>query len=302
VTGKTTQIEKVDERLRDLWSRRATLSAQEWETLYTLVYGILRPTYRDWLGQLGISPDESIQDFFEDKVFALSDRASSLDHAGALVVFYRNFLSSLGRDPYLKRRVVSDSDVGDIDASLAGMPQHVTSHQSAGVGSPDDSFSRQDLNDWIAAEVDALLPDRHSGGPTSQARDVVAQFLGVDLAHVTREAQDFLSGQGAWSHLAEQGDWIRLYLRCHLCPEQPDAVALSTLARKHDIPSYHHRAVKLGVTVPRQQDAALEAFRKSYRGQWLTSIGISIDLDHLTEVSLALKILCLVALKSQEPC
>lgn len=301
MTTKAVQIEQTDERLRDLWGRRATLSAREWEALYSIVYIVLKPKCGDLLAQLPMSSDEAIQDFFEDKVFALSDHTSQINHAGALVVFYKRFLLSLLRDPYLTRRVVPDSDDEDVDVPLDGVPEKFSA-QLMSSDAIDDSLSCQNLNDWIAAEIESLFPDLESGSQPSQTSAIIAQFLGVDLVQIIREAQDFLNGQGKWPHLAEQSDWIRLYLRCYFCLEQEDAVALSTLARKYSIPSYHHRAVKLGVTVPLRRDAALESFRASYRGQWLASLGISIDPDHLTEMSLALKILCLVALKSQEPC
>lgn len=301
MTGITNQIQETDARLRDLWGRRATLSMPEVEALYSIVHCVLRPKFGDLLAQLSMRSEEAIHDFFIDKVLALADHGSQIDHAGALAVYYKRFLLSLLRDPYRKRRVVTPSDAEDIAGSSA-------TSEEQGLGRPadgetdDDGVSRQQLEDLIAAQLGPLLPDTQTSGPTSKIRDVVAQFLGVDLDHVIREAQDFLDGQGSWSQLATQRDWIRLYLRCHLCPEREDAVALNSLARKYSIPSYHHRAVKLGVTVPLRQDAALAAFRGSYRGQWLTSLGIAIDPDHLLEIALALKMLCLVALKSQEPC
>ncbi|QVL49491.1 MAG: hypothetical protein KFB96_02935 [Thiocapsa sp.] len=301
MTSVANQTLETDERLRDLWRRRATLSQREWEALYSIVHSVLKPKFGELLGQLSVTPEEAIQDFFEDKVFALGDHNSEIDHAGALMVYYKRFLLSLLRDPYRKRRVATPSDADSVAASSDQIDK-AGLDQSANADSGDDSFSRQHLEDWIVAQLDPQLPDADKGGQPSETRAVVAQFIGVDLDEVVREAQAFLGGQGRWSHLAKQSDWIQLYLRCHLCPEQADAVALSTLARKYNIPSYHHRAVKLGVTVPLRQDAALAAFCSSYRGQWLISLGIKIDPDHLLEISLALKVLCLVALKSQEPC
>ena len=301
MTGRTAEIQETDKRLRDLSSRRAMLSAREWEELYSIVYGVLKAKCMDLVTQMSISPDEAIQDFFEDKLFALSDHNSEINHAGALVVYYRRFLLSLLRDPYIVRRVVPDRDNEENDVPSGGISQNY-GVRSASTESINDGLSRQSLIDWIAIELGPLLPDRDSATLPTETRDVVTQFLGVDLAQITREARDFVNGQGRWPHLADHSSWIGLYLRCHLCAEQENAVALSALARKYGIPSYHNRAVKLGVTVPLRRDAALEAFRASYRGQWLNSLGIPIDPDHLTEMSLALKILCLVALKSQEPC
>ncbi|MBK1620162.1 hypothetical protein CKO42_17280 [Lamprobacter modestohalophilus] len=248
-----------------------------------------------------MTPDEAVQDFFQDKVFALSDRQTSVDHAGALSTFYTNYLLSRKRDGYLKHRVHPTSEDENPSETLAELHQKVLS-QSAGQDSIDGNPLTQGLHELVEDQLGSLLSNEDAGAQATQIRDHVAQLLGVELADITREAQDFLNGQGTWSALAEESTWIRLYLRCHQCPDPADAIPLSALARKHGIRSYHNRAIKIGITVPKTQDAALDAFRASYRGQWLQTLGIPVDPEHLEEMSLALKILCLVALNSQEPC
>lgn len=279
MTGKTKPAggDDLNQHLRDLWSRRTTLSAAEWETLYTIVYRVLKPKYRSLVAELAMTPDEAIADFFADKVFALADNATEVYYSGALGVFYMRYLISLQRDPYVQLRVPPDPDAEDFAAELTGLPWNT-------------------FNQAVTSEPSA------STVPSQRLRDDVAQLLGIALEDITREARDFLNGQGHWSALADESHWIRLYLRCHQCPDQEDAIPVSTLARRHQIPSYHDRAVKIGVTVPKRQDAALEAFRASYRGQWLNHLGIPVDPEHVEEMSLALKMLCLVALNSQEHC
>lgn len=279
MTGKTKPAggDDLNKQLRDLWSRRATLSVAEWETLYAIVYHLLKPKFRPLVAELAMTPEEAIQDFFADKVFALADNATEVYYSGALGVFYMRYLISLQRDPYVQLRVPPERDSEGLDAALTGVPQ---------------SFLNQA----------AISESSDGSAPSLSLRDAATQLLGIALEDITCEARDFLNGQGHWSALADESHWIRLYLRCHQCPDQEDAIPVSTLARRHQIPSPHDRAVKIGVTVPKRQDAALEAFRASYRGQWLSHLGIPIDPEHVEEMSLALKMLCLVALNSQERC
>ncbi|WP_200388268.1 hypothetical protein [Thiocapsa imhoffii] len=284
-----TQVHRIEEeRLLDLWRRRATLSEPEWYELYALVNSTLSNRGLDLIARLGGTHEEYIQDFFEDKVLMLSQHNQELYHRGALIFYYERYLISRLRDPYLKHGLAPMEDNEEQSAVDRG-----DSHE-------DEAAMRQQLSDWLAIELGPSLGTETG----SDIRELITDFFGVDLEHVLTAARDFLHGRGAWSHLAADSGWIQLYLGCHFCldGEMSRSISLNTLARRHGIPSYHSRAVKLGITVPKQQDAALVAFRKSYRGQWLLSLGIEVDPEHQLEMALALKILCLVALKEQEPC
>ncbi|MEA3641653.1 MAG: hypothetical protein VBE63_17170 [Lamprobacter sp.] len=310
MTAKTPKKNDLDRQLSDLWGRRATLSEAEWKALYSIVYHALSPTCGSLLTPLGLSADEAIQDFFQDKVFALSDRATSVYHLGALTLFYKRYLLSRQRDNYLTRRKhlhTSSDEEHNTDEALS--QANTTDADDGDPFTPSNASDSTDgdpltkgLHGLVEVQLETLLSNSATNPQPSHTRDAVSQLLGVELVDITREAQDFLNGRGHWTALAKESKWIRLYLRCHQCPEKEDAMALSLLASKHRIPSYHDRAVKIGVTVPKQQDAVLDAFRASYRGRWLQHLGIPVDPEHLEEMSLALKILCLVALNSQEPC
>jgi len=275
-----------ESRLLDLWRRRATLSESEWHALYSLVCATLANKHTSLITRLGGTHEEYIQDFFEDKVLTLNQNNQELHHRGALIFYFERYLLSRLRDPYLKHGIApTEDDEEDLAVDVEG-------------ATLDEILIGQQLGDWLALELES------TAATSADLRRLVAEMLGLDLERLLGAAHDFLHARGDWTHLAADSGWIRLYLGCHFCPddETSPSLSLNTLARRHGIPSYHARAVKLGISVPKQQDAALTAFRKSFRGQWLLSLGIQVDPEHQMEMTLALKILCLVALKQQEPC
>jgi hypothetical protein len=299
--NRTGGVKVLDESLRDLWRRRDTLSEVEWAELYAAVFRILRYRYKDLVAQIGSTPEESIQDFFQDKVFVVS--GGELVHAGALVVFYKNYLLSRLREPRIQRETSFQSNSllgGETSSQSDDLPNSGVSAQDEGQGDIGGVQSVVDSITEMLLEGPADMPLKLP--VDSVLRDVVLQYTGVDLERVVQGAADFLHGKGEWADLANDAWWMRLYLRCHFCPESEDAIPMSQIARRYSVPSYHSKAIKLGVTVPKGRDAALEAFRDSYRGRWLVSVGVPIDPEHLLEMSVSLKILCAVALRSQEPC
>jgi hypothetical protein len=87
----STQME-LDAAVSDLWSRRDGLDAAEWDRLYELVCSVLKPYRPKELGSLPEDRQVYIDDFFADKVLKSSASPSVLFHAGAIRVFYRNYL------------------------------------------------------------------------------------------------------------------------------------------------------------------------------------------------------------------
>lgn len=301
MTRRSRRAGDVEGRLRDLWKRRPTLSEPEWAELYGIVANVLANKCPDLIAQLPGAGEEYVQDYFLDKVLSLGNPGDEIHHAGALVVFYKRYLLSRLRDPYL-RRVLGPRSGDAGDDSEATPLEKALDVQAREADAGEHPATVRHLTDWVASELGPLSGDAAPGSDPSDVHALFMRHLGVDLEEVEAAARAFLQGRDDWSHLAGDAWWIRLYLRCHFCPEKPDAMALSTLERRHRIPSYHYKAVSLGVSVPKHRDAALAAFRESYRGQWLARLGIPVDPDHLLEMSLALKVLCLVALQSEEPC
>ncbi|OLL28880.1 hypothetical protein BTH42_25335 [Burkholderia sp. SRS-W-2-2016] len=65
---------------------------------------------------------------------------------------------------------------------------------------------------------------------------------------------------------------------------------LSAVATRHRVPSYHYRAVKLGVTMKKTAGAA--EFSTTKIGRWLTDVlGIAIELENRAAILLALNLL-----------
>ncbi|HEY3596192.1 MAG TPA: hypothetical protein VGL08_01560 [Paraburkholderia sp.] len=65
---------------------------------------------------------------------------------------------------------------------------------------------------------------------------------------------------------------------------------LSAVAARHCVPSYHYRAVKLGVTM--KKTAGATDFSNTKIGRWLTdALGIEIDVDNRDAILIALNLL-----------
>ncbi len=274
----------LNERLRCLWPRRASLSKAEWEELYGLVFRCLRGTCWSLLGQLPGTEDDYIQDFFADKVFLNACDGREIYHSGAIIHFFRNYLRDRHRAlPSGARSLDEDEDANLADADVAS-----TWREDALI-----ALERQDDLDQV---LDLLEMAMAPGSPRADLAQAFRQHLGIDLDALMNAARCFLEARNGWESLRDQLWWIRLYLTQHFCVEDDSQVSLVELSRRHQVPSYYSRAVKLGINVPKQEDAALDAFRSSYRGQWLATLAIPVDRAHQTEMMVALKMLCLVAL------
>ena len=296
------RLNRLDRRLRDLWNRREALDKAEWSDLYGIVHQVLRGRFPDLLQSLPDPPGDYVQDFFVDKVLRIGAGSGDIAHGGALAEFYKRYLISRLRDPYLRRR----DDGGDSrggDDGCAG-PEEVAADREAVQRFQQPQGEVEDLDqllDLVAQSIALGVDDRSSVGEYAAPLGVLEDLFGLRLWDIVASAREFLAGSGPWSHLAGDSWWIRIYLRDHFCPERGDSIALNALARFHRIRSYHYKALKLGVTVPLDSPAARESFRKSYRGRWLDSLGIPLDVEHRAEVSIALKVLCVAALSHKGP-
>lgn len=86
-------MEKLDDRLDQLWNRRAQLTEGEWGELHVIVGRILGGYHPSILRSLSEDKDDYINEFFARKVFEPAHRAQSQAiHAGAIRKFFENFL------------------------------------------------------------------------------------------------------------------------------------------------------------------------------------------------------------------
>lgn len=284
--------------LRDLWSRRPQLTHAEWTALYQLIHGFLKHRYWPELQSLPGTRDEYIHDYFVDKVLMGGAQGGEIHHAGVLAVFFRRYLISVLRSPYVRRRQDDDATDGegltpsDLEDAQPADGGGRDSHPLVSSGDP-----TRDLLDLVAVEVRTLLTANHLDPEEREVCQQLRAHYGLWVPAILSSARDFLTAHGLWERLRADSGWIMLYLREHFCPE--NGVALDALRRQHQIASHHYKARKLGITVPKDDQAALALFRESYRGQWLTTLGIPVDNAHRVEMALALQMLCLVALYDQ---
>ena len=83
---------------------------------------------------------------------------------------------------------------------------------------------------------------------------------GLDEEAVRRSADRLVDSLEGWAHL---------YLAEHLCPPEEERQPLDSIARTYQIPSYHARARRLGIT--RKKDGTPADYEKSIIGSWLAS-------------------------------
>jgi hypothetical protein len=119
------------------------------------------------------------------------------------------------------------------------------------------------------------------------AHEVLAEF-GLPLQKVEQSARQFLATQDVSE---------RMYLALHACADDPEA--LSNLAKRFRVPSYHYKAKKLGITREKGQTEA--GYEKTQIGAWLAdSLGLPLHPDAHDVILAALKILCFVSLSEWE--
>ncbi len=275
---------ELDKRLSFLWRRRCNLSRTEWEELYHLVFRCLRGKCRDLLQRLPGTDDDYFQDFFTDKVFLTAGDGGEIYHSGALVSFFSNYLI----DRY--RALPPRSQSLDGEEAESNQARHELINQLV-----EEALATIDQS-HVGQLLDLVEIAMASGRPHADVTQAFRVQLGIDLDAITDAAWCFLDAGEGWEGLRDQLWWIRLYLTRHFCPEDDSRLSLVELSRRHQIPSYYSRAVKLGINVPKQDDAAMSAFTSSYRGRWLARLAIPVDAAHRVEIMVALKILCVVAL------
>jgi len=129
------------------------------------------------------------------------------------------------------------------------------------------------IDDWSEVE-------RSCGESTNALSPADTEFVDYKLTHqaVQVRAQEFL----------EQLDDVgRIYLALHACADAPEP--LYKLAEQYRIPSYHYRAIQLGIT--RKKGEFEAGYESTQIGSWLSK-QLGLELTPNPAVILALKILC----------
>ena len=143
------EIDERDSELRNLWSCRPDLDENGWSRLYQITISVLKNYKPRELAGLPEEREVYIQDFFEDKVFRL-DSLSRCDHAGALRIYYLNYLRDLirGRQSRAKWEISDKHDPDDDSPpSLDEAPDIEADHR--------DLFAELEDAGFIPAQVAA---------------------------------------------------------------------------------------------------------------------------------------------------
>ena len=92
--------------------------------------------------------------------------------------------------------------------------------------------------------------------------------------------------------IGELPDWGVLMLSNHFCADEDVATPMSTLCK--DIPSYHYKAQKLGVTV-NKRSANFLGYEHTLIGQWIDSLKVRIAPENHAIIQFLLGAVCLEA-------
>lgn len=139
----------------------------------------------------------------------------------------------------------------------------------------------------------------------------IFKIYGISQECVLRQAMAFLQAMGRWEFLRRKNtiNWIRIFLIEHHCAAIP--IPMSQLATKYQIPAYHHKALKLGITSARGGFPNISDFETTNLGQWVQSLleecgsagstanrdqSLSRDDEDKKFITKALNFMCLAAL------
>ena len=187
------------------------------------------------------------------------DSLSTCQHVGALKVYYVRYLRD--RLDIENRWIVSETV--DADAAEA-----------------EDS----------AAELSNPTYDTVRGCSSSESAWESLREAGLSVDDVAMSAAGWLK---------KSEPWVAPYLALNFCPDAELCEPLSTLAKRLRVKSYHHKAVKLGISWAGGNDK--RSFGDTFIGKWIVRdlhLPLSVENSHLIEA--AFKILCFEALSWAE--
>ncbi|MEN8217066.1 MAG: hypothetical protein ABFS56_12005 [Pseudomonadota bacterium] len=297
-------MKKKGSELMQLWARRCELSKAEWAQLYRLVRLVLKQSRCSALNGLPLKPTHYIDEFFRDKVFLTTTKEDSKEtellHDNALKTFFCHYLKDVLDDSYLKRalpltneddersdddgkKTLTTAEMAEFEVDLDRLSSKLDRDQAwALLSELDIETASQGVRLLLEFELD-IKQARFFLLEAALKPEWVSGFLKAGL---TRESV----GQSAYQFLSENDKWVRLYLALHTCVDQKTHLPLKKLAENHRIPSYHHRARKLGIS--RRKGQFEEGYEETILGAWLLSLGLVAKTENLGAINVAFKILC----------
>jgi hypothetical protein len=254
-----------DPELNDLWLRRPALSAEEWRCLYSLTVDILREFRPSELSSSSLREDKLVyvHQYFTDKVLRLVGVGGGM-HVNALRMYYRNYLIDLFRKEKRYK---------------AGLAKLILPRDAIRSG----PMLAEDEADEIT--MTGALPGGGCCADFSEdERDTWVHDTGTTIESLQARADDWLTRQKAW---------VRDYLAFNFCPGEEEREALSKLATRRAISSYHYNAEKLGINWRGKKTAKGVSFENTMLGQWMQAeLGLRIVREDSALVDISLKILC----------
>jgi hypothetical protein len=140
----------------------------------------------------------------------------------------------------------------------------------------------------------AEIPPNQGAGPAT-ASMLLANY-GLSEEEVKMRAYAFLNAEPPWQELKVKDDlwWIHCMLADHHCADQNERKPLSRVAVECDIPAYHARAKRLGITGGYASPAD---YGQTYLGRWIISVLGQVDQTDRDAVKVVREIFCIEALK-----
>jgi hypothetical protein len=304
-------MKRKDSVLVQLWARRGSgLSKAEWTQLYQLVRQVLKQSRCSELSGLPLNNiTHYINEFFRDKVFLPTTKENfketELVHDNALKTFFCKYLKDFFDDFYFKK-VLSLDKVNEDDESPDDGKKTLTMEEWAEFQADLDRLSSKLDRDQVWALLSELdIESARQGVMLLLEFDLdldQAKFFLLEAALKPESVMCFLKAgltrefvrQSARQFFSENEKWVHLYLALNTCVEQKTRLSLKSLAEIHQIPSYHCRARKLGIT--RKKGQFEEGYEDTILGKWLVSLGLAAKIENLGAIEAAFKILCWEAL------
>lgn len=143
-------------------------------------------------------------------------------------------------------------------------------------------------NDDTSNPQDKCLEDGHRFDfSPDQLEETLCQY-GLTRDQITRSASDFFKGLEAYAQYS---------LSHHLCADADRAVPITTIQQRYPQSATYYKINKLGILHKRNPMPA--DYDRTAIGQWLkNTLNSEIDSAHISIISIALQILCVVALEA----
>lgn len=136
-----------------------------------------------------------------------------------------------------------------------------------------------DNDDFVEAAAASTADEEFDA--SCDAATLLAE-AGLDEESVRQSSDRLIDGLESWAHL---------YLAEHLCPPDEKRQPLDSIAKAYQIPSYHARARRLGIT--RKKDDTPADYEQTILGCWLKSFtGGRMEHDQQPLYALLFNFLC----------